>query len=590
MRKLLIPFSLLIALSMVFAACAPQPAAEPETVTVVETQIVEVEKVVEVEVEPEAPMGPKTLTWNLHQGDVPTLDPALSTDTSSVQVVYETHPGLIRQHEETNAIDPGMAESWEVVNNDDGTATYTFNLRNDIPWVRYDGFEVVQVTDEEGNVRMVTANDFEYGIKRMLDPATASDYAYVSVFALAGSADYNAGVEGASADDVMVKAVDDFTLEVTFNDQAVYNLAIAGMWLHSATPQWIIEERGDRWTEPGFHQSYGPYALKEWVHDSYLTITVNPFWPGTDAIPYPKIEEIYFYMLDDIPAFAEYEAGNLDASGVPLDDLDRVKADPVLSEELTINPVQCSYYYGFNTLKEHVSDVRVRRALSHAVDRQSLIDNVTKGGQEPAQWFSRPGLFGAPTMEDYYPDLGIGYDPAAAQAELQSYLDETGLAAADLDLTLMFNTSSGHQKIAEAIQQMWKDTLGVEVKLANQEWKVYLKTIQEDAPQIWRLGWCSDYAHANNFIKEVFGTGGHEESATNINSEEMDAILAQAAMEPDPAKAMELYAQAEQILVYDIAEIIPIYFYTGVSVTKPYVDRTYGVGGQQYFEKWDITK
>lgn len=587
MRKLFTIFSMLIALSVVLAACGgAQPAAEPETVTVVETQIVEKEVVVTVE--PEEAMGPKVLRFALGPGDIPTLDPALASDTSSVQVIYETHPGLIRQHEETNEIDPGMAESWDIVNNDDGTMTITFNLRNDIPWVRYDGFEVVQVVDDEGNPRMVNANDFEYGIKRMLDPATASDYAYVSVFALAGSGPFNAG-EVETADDVLVKAVDDFTLEITFNDQAVYNLAIAGMWIHSATPQWIIEERGDRWTEPGFHQSYGPYALKEWVHDSYATLVVNPFWPGTDAIPYPKIEEIYLPFLDAIPSFAEYEAGNLDVSAVPLDDLDRVKADPVLSEELNINPVQCTYYYGFNTLKEHVSDVRVRRALSHAVDRQSLIDNVTKGGQEPAQWFSRPGLFGAPTMESH-PDAGIKYDVEAAQAELQSYLDETGLAAADLDLTLMFNTSSGHQKIAEAIQQMWKDALGVDVKLSNQEWKVYLKTIQEDAPQIWRLGWCSDYAHANNFIKEVFGTGGHEESATNINSEEMDAILAEAAFESDPAAAADLYAQAETIMVYDIAEIIPIYFYTGVGVTKPYVDRTFGVGGQQYFEKWDITK
>jgi oligopeptide transport system substrate-binding protein len=586
MRKLFVTLSLLIAISMTLAACGGQPAAEPEVITVVETQVVEVEKVVEVEVEPEAPAGPKVFRGSFGYGDVPTVDPALATDTSSVQIDYEAFIGLIRQHEETNAIDPGMAESWDVVNNDDGTATYTFHLRNDVPWVKFDGSEVVQVTDDEGNVRIVNAHDFEYGIKRMLDPATASDYAYVSVFALKGADLFNGG-EG-TADDVAVTAVDDFTLEVTFNDQAVYNVAIIGMWIHAATPQWVIEERGDRWNEVGFFQSYGPYTLKEWIHDSSITMVANPFWPGTDAVPKPKIDELTWFMLDAIPAFAEYEAGNLDVAAVPLDDLDRVKADPVLSEELSIAPVQCTYYYGFNGSKPFVDDVRVRRALSYAVDRVSLIENVTKGGQEPAQWFSRPGLFGAPTMEKYYPELGIGYDPDAAQAELQSYLDETGLTAADLDLTLMFNTSSGHQKIAEAIQQMWKDVLGVDVKLSNQEWKVYLKTIQEDAPQIWRLGWCSDYAHANNFIKEVFGGGGGYDDSTFIFSEEMDAIMAEAAMESDPDKAMELYAQAEQILVYDTAEIIPIYFYTGVNVTKPYVERTYGVGGQEFMEKWDI--
>ena len=587
MRKLFSIFSLLIVASMVLAACGgaePAGPADPETVTVVETQIVEVEKIVEVEAE--GPAEPKTLRLNMGPGDIPTLDPALASDTSSVQIIVETHPGLVRQHEETNAIEPGMAESWDVVNNDDGTMTVTFYLRTDVPWVRHNGTEVVEVLDDEGNVRYVTANDFEYGIKRMLDPATASDYAYVSTFAIKDSEAWNLG-EAETADDVKVSALDASTLEITFNDQAQYNLAIAGMWIHTATPQWLIEERGEKWQETGFHQSFGPYVMKEWVHDSYINLVKNPFWVGTDAIPEPKIEVLNFLMLDAIPAFAEYEAGNIDAAGVPSQDLDRVKADPVLSAELNIIPVQCTYYYGYNTLKPHVDDVRVRRALSQAVDRQSLIDNVTKGGQEPAQWFSRPGLAGAPTMESH-PDAGIKYDPDAAVAELQSYLDEKGLTAAELDLTLMFNTSSGHQQIAEAIQQMWKDVLGVDVKLANQEWRVYLATIQEDAPQIWRLGWCSDYPDANNFIKEVFGTGGHEETATNINSEEMDALLAQAAVETDLAKRTDLYAQAETIMNYEIAEIIPIYFYTGVAVTKPYVDRTYGVGGQQYYEKWDI--
>ena len=305
-----------------------------------------------------------------------------------------------------------------------------------------------------------------------------------------------------------MKLIDEYTLALTFLEPAAYNAAIAGMWIGYAEPSWLIDDVGDKWTETGFFQGYGPYTLKEWVHDSFLTIVKNPFWPGTDEIPVPKIEEITGLMLDASPAMAEYESGNVDFVAVPLADMDRVKADPVLSKELYIAPNLCTYYYGFNTSAPVVDDVRVRRALSMAVDRQSLIDNVLKGEQVPAQWFSRPGLAGSPTLEDH-PDLGVKYDPEAAKAELQGYLDEMGVAAADLDLTLMFNTSEGHQRIAEAIQQMWKDNLGVEVKLVNQEWGVYLDTIKGlETPQIWRLGWCLDYADANNFIREVFGKNG----------------------------------------------------------------------------------
>jgi len=301
-------------------------------------------------------------------------------------------------------------------------------------------------------------------------------------------------------------------------------------------------------------------------------------------------------MLDEQPAFAEYEAGNLDAAAVPSADLDRVKADPVLSAELIVAPNLCSYYYGFNTKAPVVDDVRIRRALSLAVDRQSLIDNVLKGGQIPAQWFSRPGLAGAPTLESH-PDLGVKFDPAAGKALVDEYAAEKGIAVDQIDLSLMFNTSSGHQRIAEAIQQMWKDNLGLNVKLVNQEWAVYLETVKStETPQIWRMGWCPDYADANNFIKEVFDVNGSSNPAKdgepyggiNWKDEAFSAKLLEAARELDPAKRVELYAEAEQMLVWDEAAIIPIYWYSRNTVTKPYVTRTFGSAGQEAIEKWDI--
>jgi len=594
---------LLAAFSMLLSACQPAPAATPATV--VQTVIVEgAPKEVVVTATPaavaeEAVM--KTLRLNMGPGDIPTLDPSLGTDTSSIQILWETHLGLARQDEVTNEVQPGIAESWDI--SEDGKV-YTFHIRPDIYWVKYNGTEVVQVQDCEGNPRTVKAQDFAYGVLRTLAPVTASQYAYVLGFAIAGAADYNNGVTEDPAT-VGVKVVDDMTLEMTFVEPAAYNAAIAGMWVAAAEPQWLIEgddcteARGDRWTETGFNQSYGPYALKEWVHDAEITLIKNPFWKAIPSTPEPKIEEVTWLMLDDEPAFAEFEAGSLDAARVPSTQLDRVKSDPTLSKELVVAPDLCSYYYGFNTQAPVVDDVRVRRALSMAVDRQALIDNVLKGGQVPAQWFSRPGLAGAPTLEDH-PDLGVKFNKEEANKVLDEYLTEKKLTRADLDLTLMFNTSSGHQKIAEAIQAMWKDNLGVDVKLVNQEWKVYLETVKSaDTPQIWRMGWCPDYADANNFIREVFALNGSSNPADpkdptkpyggiNLLDEKFEAKVREAAKELDPAKRVELYAEAETMLVWDNAAIIPIYWYSRNTTTKPYVTRTFGSGGQESIDKWDI--
>ncbi len=453
----------------------------------------------------------------------------------------------------------------------------------------------------------MTAQDIEYGIKRTVNPDTASGYAYVLAMALEGAEDYlsaeNFGELGdeekqALRDGVAATAIDDYTLEMTFLTEAAYNLNIAGMWVARPQPKWVIDEKGDRWSEPGFNQSYGPYVLKEWVHDSSLTIVKNPFWSGIDSVPVPEIEEVRFSMLDASPAFAEYEAGNLDVAGVPSADIDRVKADPVLSEELIIAPDGCSYYYGFNTTKEPVNNVHMRRALSYAVDRTGLVENVTKGGQEPARWFCRPGMAGCPTMESH-PDLGIGYDPAKAAEELAMYMDEMGYTTVDEipELILMHNTSEGHKRIAEAISEMWKETLGIQPTVTNQEWKVYLDTIKsEDTPAVWRLGWCLDYPDANNFTREVFmkgGSGNPENGGLFWDTgkyEEFEQIVLDAAVESDPEKRQQMYADAEQILVYDDAVILPIYWYTMVNVTKPYINRTYSDHGHDYYEKWSIDR
>ena len=598
--------AVLVIASLVLSACggaAPTPQIIKETVVVTSAPVVEtsvVKETVVVVATPEpAPAGPKVLRVVSGVGDIPSLDSAIAEDTTSITIVDAVSVGLTRLDEVTSALNPGMATKWDI--SADGK-TYTFSLRNDVPWVKYDGAKsaVVKVSDCNGADRMVNAYDFQYGIMRALKPETASPYAYVLAFAVTGASEYNSGTVTDTAT-VGVTVVDTYTLEVNFLEPAAYNANIIGLWTAHAQPQWAIEGddctkgRGERWTEPGFFQTYGPFTLKSWIHDSQLTIIKNPFWPGSDAVPQAKLDEVTFNMLDETAAFAEYEAGNVDAVGVPLADIDRVKADPDLSKQYYTAPNLCTAYYGFNSKAPFVDDARVRRALSMAIDRQSLIDNVTKGGQEPAQWFSRPGLAAAPTMADH-PNLGIKFDVAAANKELDAYLAEKGLTKDKLDITLVFNTSASNQRIAEAIQQMWKANLGMDIKVANQEWKVYLQSIKDPVatPQIWRLGWCVDYPDANNFVREVTAFGGSSNPKAgggfNWKNDKFEQIVIDAAKELDPAKRLDMYAQAEQILVYDDAVMIPLYWYTSSSVTKPYVVRTYSVTGHQSYEKWDLNQ
>jgi len=295
-------------------------------------------------------------------------------------------------------------------------------------------------------------------------------------------------------------------------------------------------------------------------------------------------------VVESSTAFAMYEAGELDVQSPPLDDMDRVKADSELSQQLHIAPDLCTYYYGFNVTKPPFDDPLVRQAFSYAVDRQKLIDTVLKGGQRPAKSFAPPGIFGGVADNDDF--QGIAFDPDKARQLLADagYPNGEGLP----EITLMYNTSEGHQKIAEFIQQGWKEVLGVDVKLANQEWKVFLKTCEEDAPQIYRTGWCADYPDENNWVLEVFHPTKSQNNpkwdAASESAQRFMTVTEQAAAESDPDKRQELYFEAEQILTVEQANIIPIYYYTIVVCNKPYLERTYAPLGGEHWERWTLDK
>ncbi len=609
MRKGIVIWALLAALALA-SACAPvtPPQIVRETVMVPGTPEV-VERVITATPGSTAtPQRPNVIRLSTDSsGDVPTVDPGLGENSISTTIVESTFVGLTRLDEATNELHPGVATRWD--SSFDGK-TFVFQLRRDVPWVKWDAAKkqvakVQTCPDKSGKTadRMVTAKDFEYGILRVLRPETASPYAFAFVSLIQGADDFSAG-KTKDASTVGVKALDEATLQVKVKEPAVYNAHLMGLWTAMAVPRWLIEgdecttARKDKWTEPGMFQSYGPFTLKEWVHESTLTIVKNPFWPGDPWTPQPKVNEVSWLMLDPVASMAEFEAGNLDAATVPAAAIERVRTDAMLSKLWTVLPSLCTYAYGFNTKAKFVDDARVRRALSMAVDRKAILESVAAGDREPALWFSRPGLIGAPAPKDY-PDLGIKFDQEGAKKLFDEYLKDKSLTVDKVDVTLAYNNTPGNQKIADAIQQQWKNYLGINVKPASKEQAAFFATVaSREAPQIWWLGWCMDYPDANNFAREVVGMGGYDNPASGSTpvgglhwkNDKYEDYVKKAALETDTKKRVDLYAQAEKILVYEDAAVIPLFWYDRNVVTQPWVKRTMPSGTNDRYEHWEIAQ
>jgi oligopeptide transport system substrate-binding protein len=525
--------------------------------------------------------------------------------------------GLTDQDDATKEIIPSLATSWEPSENN---SVWTYTLREDVPWVQHNPAtgEIAEVLDDDGNVRIVNANDVVYGVKRTCDPNTASDYAWL-LFAIAGCETLNSTDPSAEdfqdAYDAMgVRAVDDTTVEFTLAFGAGFFPGVTTMANLFPQPQWIIEDKGERWVEPGFIVSNGAYVMSEWVHGDHVVLEKNPFWPlwGTDYGSGNIERAVGFTIAEASTEFSMYSSGEIDTSGapagwgVPQEQIASVKADAVLGAELRIADVNCTYYYGFVTEKPPTDDVRVRQALSMAIDRLSLVENVTQGGQIPANTFTNPLNFGNAAGD---PDIapwalteekgGTGY--AAAIEMGKALLVDAGYPnGAGMDILLMHNVSEGHARIAQAIQAMWQEAYPeMTVSVETQEWRVYLDTIRattdvSQVPNVFRLGWCGDYPHANNWMHEVFNP---EEGANRIRLSADDAqvgdliaeytALTKTAQNAPADEAVALYKQAEKLLNDDIAGIAPIYYYTGVALTKPYLERSYDPVKMHLFQ-WTI--
>ncbi len=606
MSKRYLALSLVTMLVLLFSACAPQ-ATTTEAPAPAATEA----PATQAPTEPPAPAEPKILRTNGGaSSDYGTIDPSLATQSAEIQVIEATSLGVVRQNETTTEVELAFAKSYEL--SPDGL-TYTFKLTQGVPWVHYnlDTQQVEPVKDCSGNVRTVTAQDFAYGITRTVDPKTASEYAYALLPYLAGAAEFN---DGSNTDPASlgVKVVDDSTIQYTFKAPAVYNLNLLGLWIAHAEPKWLIEgdscteAAGDKWTDQDFFQGYGPFVLKEWVRDASMTLTKNPLWPGNETVPQAKIDDVEIRFLDTAAALSEFEAGNFDITAIPSEDWDRIHSDPAYAD--MIRPVYTigTELYTFNTKLAPTDDPRVRLALSLAIDRDSLTKNVVKGGI-PAQFFTNPGAAGGPKPE-LYPDKGVKYNPDKAKELLNAYLTEKNKKPENLKIVLMANATEGNQKTGEAIVGMWKQVLGLNVTFVTQERKVYTVTRTAGKENVYRTSWVQDYPDANNFLFDVFANGGAFSNisdwpvnvgpdggdtyvpGTNANYDKYEAILKQAANEQDPQKRMDMYANAEQILLVDEAVLAPLYWYSDDLLIRPEIKDTVSITGYDHWEKWDIVR
>jgi oligopeptide transport system substrate-binding protein len=476
----------------------------------------------------------------------PTLDPTQATDSQSINVLRSiTRP--LAYFDEALEVVPGLAEDWEI--SDDGQ-TITFNLKDGI-------------TYSDGTP--ITAEDFVYSWKRLIDPREAAGYSYVLADVVGGEDLLGVDTETASDEDIDalldafgVSAPDESTFVVELARPAAYFVYIATLWVT------VPQQEGFEFGEAEGYLSSGPMQMTEWQHQSRIVLEPNPEFT---AGPAPTIERIEMSMIQDPAAsLAAFEAGELDVAGVPTQEIPRIQDDPELSTQVLQGDVLSIYYFGFD-LKDpegpFTQSVLLRQAFNKAVDKETMIATTFAGLGTPAHSLVPPGMPGH-LDTDFYP-----YDPEAAKADFDSALSELGVAAEDLTLEVGFNTDANHEDKVAFLQEQWRQAFGIEVTPVGLEWGAYLERLGEDPFDIFRLGWGADYPHPNNFTTDLISSTSGNNNMGYANPE-VDALLQEAAVLPTLEEQVPLYDQVQELVMAD-APIIPLRFASRFTLVKPWV-------------------
>ena len=495
------------------------------------------------------------------------LDP-INSYMDDMMVTYPAFVGLTRIDIETRKVDAGMASSWKTSNNG---LTWTFTLMDGIPWVRFnpDTGKVEQVTDADGIVRYVVADDFVYGISRVLDPDLESGNAFMLEMI----------AENPDGSGFKVRAKDDHTLEVILTEKTSYFDAIAELPIMGAQPGWLIEEEGDAWIESGNFQGYGPYILKEWSHDQLLTLIKNPYWEGTDSVPAPSIEEISFILTPVSSAQSEFSINKTDVVVVS-DDLDSIRENSSTSKYLQTKTDECSMYIGFNTNSSPVDNPTVRRALSLALDKQTIVESVYN--HEPAQWLVMPDTRGASDFGERET-----FNPEEALALLTEVYPEPANMP-ELIFTAKESNSDSLIKILQSITEMWTTNLGVSARVEILSNDKYSSSFNSDnPPAIFFRGYCLDYDDAANMYRYLF----EEDSPFGWNNTTLTSLQSEVKNEENLSKREKLYREIEDNILVENAYIIPLYWQATYLLVNPKLYRTYPLLlGLEQFEKWYVSK
>ena len=471
------------------------------------------------------------------------IDPHTVSGVSEQHIIDALFEGLVMGDPKDLHPVPGVAEKWDI--SDDGTV-YTFHLRTNAVW---------------SNGERVTAEDFVRSYKRMLAPTLASEYAYM-LFVAKNAEDYNKGVLK-DFTKVGFKALDAGTLRVELNAPTPYFLSILSHYSWYPVPVSTIEkygptdERGNTWTKPGHFVGNGPFNLVSWKINSVLLVRKSPtYWDAARV----KLKEIRYYAIESLDAEERgFRAGQLHLTyDVPLPKIDHYRRDQ--PDLIFLAPYLGTYFYRINTTRPVLKDKRVRRALSMAVDREGIARQIMRAGEKGAYTLTPPDTAG------YTSRAKIPYDVAGAR----KLLAEAGFPGGKgfPDFEILFNTLESHKAIAEAVQEMWKKNLGVNVRLANQEWKVYIDSQREMNYDFARFGWIGDYVDPNSFL-DMFLTGGGN-NQTGWSNPDYDHWVREAGKTGDMQKRYECFQKAEAILMEE-SPFIPIYQYTRSYLLRPSV-------------------
>jgi oligopeptide transport system substrate-binding protein len=487
------------------------------------------------------PAAEQVLQMNLGT-EPPSLDPVLATDNVSSFVLLQLMDPLVKLDKDAQPV-PAVAEEWEV----EGT-TVTFHLRDDASWTNGDP---------------VTAEDFVYSWKRLLDPKAAAEYAY-QFYGIVGAEEYNTCERNCDplADQIGVEAVDEQTLRVELTSEQpwiVSQMAHQSFYpVHRAT----VEEHGDRWTEPENIVTSGPFQLVEWQHDESLVLEKWEDFRAADEVELTRVE--MRMITDPVTALQAFEAGEIDSclddACIPPQDIDRLKE----TEEFIVVPALATYYYGINI--KNIPDINQRLALSFALDRTVIVEQVTKAGEVPATSMAPEGM---PGWDVYHQE----FLPTTADLEqAQAYLDQA--QNPKTNLTLYYNNAPGHKEIATAVQAMWSE-IGMNVEIKQQEWAQFLEFIgppPHRSVDVFRLGWLGDYVDGFNFLELWTCESGN--NSTNYCDPAYDDLVDQARSTPEDEERYELYRQMEELLFGENGAhpIVPIYWYTTTTLRKTNIE------------------